>query len=183
MGTFNAGAIEAKLTLDRSAFNREMREARAEAQRMQQEKIRPELQLRGREKLDQLAAQLKKLDGDSVDIRLDTSGTAVEDIKRLEAQIKRMSGKDVDIDTDVSGLDDLAALEALIEEMDPSEIHLDLNIDRAVTFARGHRLSRLYARSLADWRAELESLGFEVDSRDMSGNKPLANVMLYCRVR
>lgn len=60
---------------------------------------------------------------------------------------------------------------------------MGLNIDRVVTFARGHRLSRLYARPLAEWRAELESLGFEVDSRDMSGNKPLANVMLYCRVR
>jgi SAM-dependent methyltransferase len=61
--------------------------------------------------------------------------------------------------------------------------HMGLNIDRVVTFARGHRLSRLYARPLAEWRAELESLGFEVDSRDMSGNKPLANVMLHCRVR
>ena len=58
-----------------------------------------------------------------------------------------------------------------------------LGVDRVVTFGRGHRLPRLYARSLADWRRELESLGFEVDSRDMSGRKPFANVMLHCRVR
>lgn len=58
-----------------------------------------------------------------------------------------------------------------------------LGVDRVVTFARGHRLPQLYARSLAEWRRELEALGFEVESRDMSGRKPFANVMLYCRVR
>lgn len=58
-----------------------------------------------------------------------------------------------------------------------------LYVDRVVTFARGHRLPQLYPRTLAEWRRELESLGFEVDSRDMSGRKPFANVMLYCRVR
>lgn len=58
-----------------------------------------------------------------------------------------------------------------------------LYVDRVVTFVRGHRLPQLYPRSLADWRRELESLGFEVDSRDMSGRKPFANVMLHCRVR
>ncbi len=61
--------------------------------------------------------------------------------------------------------------------------HVCNGVDRVVTFARGHRLPRMYARPLAEWRADLEALGFEVDSRDMSGNKPFANVMLYCRVR
>src|SRR5690606_1325000 len=61
--------------------------------------------------------------------------------------------------------------------------HVGNGVDRAVTRMRGHRLPRLYCRSLADWRSELESLGFAVDHRDMSGRKPFANVMLHCTVR
>jgi hypothetical protein len=51
-----------------------------------------------------------------------------------------------------------------------------------VTFARGHRLPRLYARPLADWLALIRSVGFEAHSQAMSGDKPFANVMLVCRV-
>jgi hypothetical protein len=61
--------------------------------------------------------------------------------------------------------------------------HVCNGVDRVVTFARGHRLPQLHARPLADWRADLQALGFEVDCRDMNGHKPFANVMLYCRVR
>ncbi|MBX3609926.1 MAG: class I SAM-dependent methyltransferase [Hydrogenophaga sp.] len=61
--------------------------------------------------------------------------------------------------------------------------HVCNGVDRAVTYARGHRLPRLYCRGLADWRGELEHLGFAVEHRDMNGRKPFANVMLHCRVR
>lgn len=55
-------------------------------------------------------------------------------------------------------------------------------VDQVVTFSRGHRLPRLYCRSLADWRALLRDVGFEVESLAMSGALPFANVMLVCRV-
>ena len=54
-------------------------------------------------------------------------------------------------------------------------------VDHAVTFSRGHRLPRLYCRSLAEWKVLLEHVGFQVDSLAMSGALPFANVMLICR--
>jgi SAM-dependent methyltransferase len=55
-------------------------------------------------------------------------------------------------------------------------------VDRAVTFVRGHRLPTLYYRSLADWVALLETIGFKVDTIPMSEGKPFANVMVVARV-
>lgn len=51
-------------------------------------------------------------------------------------------------------------------------------VDRAVTFARGHRLPTLYCRRLTEWIDLLRGLGFEVDTMPMSEGKPFANVML-----
>lgn len=61
--------------------------------------------------------------------------------------------------------------------------HISNWVDHVVTFARGHRLPRLYCRSLADWTTLLTGLGFEVESVPMSEGKPFANVMLVCRKR
>lgn len=55
-------------------------------------------------------------------------------------------------------------------------------VDRLVTYTRGHRLPRLYCRTLTDWVAELQRLGFVVETEPMNGRKPFANVMLVCRV-
>jgi hypothetical protein len=55
-------------------------------------------------------------------------------------------------------------------------------IDHLVTFARGHRLSRLYCRSLRDWQALLRQLGFTVESVPMSQGTPFANVLLVARL-
>jgi cyclopropane fatty-acyl-phospholipid synthase-like methyltransferase len=60
--------------------------------------------------------------------------------------------------------------------------HISNWVDHTVTFVRGHRLPRLYCRTLAEWTALLSGLGFEVSSDPMSEGKPFANVMLVCRV-
>lgn len=60
--------------------------------------------------------------------------------------------------------------------------HMSNWVDHIVTFARGHRLPRLYCRSLAQWKEVLEGVGFTVQSDSMSEGKPFANVMLLCRV-
>ena len=60
--------------------------------------------------------------------------------------------------------------------------HICNGVDRLVTYTRGHRLPRLYCRTLADWVSELERLGFQVETEPMNGRKPFANVMLVCRV-
>lgn len=60
--------------------------------------------------------------------------------------------------------------------------HISNWVDHAVTFARGHRLPRLYCRPLADWVQLLRHEGFEVQTGAMSEGQPFANVMLHCRV-
>lgn len=60
--------------------------------------------------------------------------------------------------------------------------HISNWVDHVVTFARGHRLPRLYCRSLSDWRCILNEIGFTVESDAMSEGKPFANVMLLCKV-
>jgi len=55
-------------------------------------------------------------------------------------------------------------------------------VDFVVTTLRGHRLTQLHCRPLADWRGSLAKLGFEVDAQPMSEGTPFANVMLVARV-
>ena len=51
-------------------------------------------------------------------------------------------------------------------------------VDHVVTLARGHSLSRLYCKPLADWISQLERLGFQVEAKPMSQGTPFANVLL-----
>lgn len=55
-------------------------------------------------------------------------------------------------------------------------------VDRVVTRVRGHRVTPVYGRTLPLWIAQLESLGFEVQSLPMSQGTPFANVLLTARV-
>jgi SAM-dependent methyltransferase len=51
-------------------------------------------------------------------------------------------------------------------------------VDRLVTRVRGHRAAPRFGRPLADWIAQLEGLGFQVQSEPMSHGTPFANVLL-----
>jgi SAM-dependent methyltransferase len=51
-------------------------------------------------------------------------------------------------------------------------------VDHVVTFARGHRNSRMYCRPLPEWKAALAELGFEVRSLPMNKGTPFANMLL-----
>jgi 2-polyprenyl-3-methyl-5-hydroxy-6-metoxy-1,4-benzoquinol methylase len=51
-------------------------------------------------------------------------------------------------------------------------------VDHVVTLARGHSLSRLYCKPLADWISQLERMGFRVEAKPMSQGTPFANVLL-----
>jgi len=57
-----------------------------------------------------------------------------------------------------------------------------LAVDRAVTLARGHGLPRFHCRSVAQWSASLEALGFAVSAAPMSRGTPFANVLLVARL-
>lgn len=51
-------------------------------------------------------------------------------------------------------------------------------VDRVVTRFRGHRLGRLYCRSLTDWIGLLRDSGFDVKVRPMSQGTLFSNVLL-----
>ena len=53
-------------------------------------------------------------------------------------------------------------------------------VDRLVTRVRGHRVAPTFGRSVAQWRALLEQLGFEVQTQAMSQGTPFANTLLVC---
>ena len=53
-------------------------------------------------------------------------------------------------------------------------------IDRAVLLARSGRVPPLSGRTLPQWHAALEALGFRVRAHPMSHGTPFANVLLVC---
>jgi cyclopropane fatty-acyl-phospholipid synthase-like methyltransferase len=55
-------------------------------------------------------------------------------------------------------------------------------VDHVVTFVRGHRLPRLYCRSVSDWTQALTTIGFRVQPMAMHEGTPFANIMLICEL-
>lgn len=55
-------------------------------------------------------------------------------------------------------------------------------VDAVVFFLRGHRSSRLYCRSLSEWQALLQALGFAIDTLPMHEGTPFANILLVARL-
>ncbi len=55
-------------------------------------------------------------------------------------------------------------------------------VDAVVTRIRGHRVLPQYGRTLAEWSAQLQTLGFHVESQPMSAGTPFANVLLIAKV-
>lgn len=60
--------------------------------------------------------------------------------------------------------------------------YMSLGVDWLVTRMRGHRLRRLYCRSVVQWMAALQAFGFVVDALPMSAGTPFANVLLIARL-
>jgi cyclopropane fatty-acyl-phospholipid synthase-like methyltransferase len=56
-------------------------------------------------------------------------------------------------------------------------------VDHVVTFARGHRLPRLYCRSVKEWTQSLSAIGFSVQPMAMHEGTPFANIMLICELQ
>lgn len=56
-------------------------------------------------------------------------------------------------------------------------------VDAIVTRVRGHRVTPTFGRTLAEWKAQLEALGFEVRSEQPMSKLPFANVLLVADVK
>jgi SAM-dependent methyltransferase len=54
-------------------------------------------------------------------------------------------------------------------------------LDRGISFARGHRMQRVWCRPLQGWLVALEQRGFAVEAIPMSAGTPFDNVMLVAR--
>jgi SAM-dependent methyltransferase len=55
-------------------------------------------------------------------------------------------------------------------------------VDRAVTWVRGHESPPAWGRSVAQWKALLQTLGFEVRSLPMNQGTPFANMLLVAEL-
>jgi SAM-dependent methyltransferase len=55
-------------------------------------------------------------------------------------------------------------------------------VDSVVFFMRGHKSSRLYCRTLAEWTHVLQKIGFQVETKPMSEGTPFANVLMLARL-
>lgn len=55
-------------------------------------------------------------------------------------------------------------------------------VDNIVFLCRGHKLSRLYCRSLSDWLTLLYKMGFHVETKPMSQGTPFSNVLLLASI-
>ncbi|MBL8498119.1 class I SAM-dependent methyltransferase [Nitrosomonas sp. JL21] len=54
-------------------------------------------------------------------------------------------------------------------------------VDAVVFALRGHTSVRVYCRSLAEWKDQLENIGFKVTDIPMHQGTPFANILLHCR--
>jgi SAM-dependent methyltransferase len=69
------------------------------------------------------------------------------------------------------------------DESGSLRFRITLAVDRAVMRLRGHRLAQLYCKPVAQWRRDLEALGFAVEEVPMSAGTPFANVLLVAHPR
>lgn len=130
MSTFNAGAIEAQLTLDRSPFNREMRAAQAQARRFEARKINPEIRLKGKEELTEAEALLKAIGDERVNVQIDIDGR--EQILETALLISNLDGRNIDLNVDVDAakaLAELGMIEGVVSALDGRNIDLDIDAD------------------------------------------------------
>ena len=62
-----------------------------------------------------------------------------------------------------------------------ASLHYTLAMDRLATALRGRWISRFHCKPAAQWRRELEALGFSVQNHPMSEGTGFANVLLVAR--
>jgi hypothetical protein len=125
VATFNAGAIEATLTLDRSPWNRDLRAAQAQARRFSATKISPKLNIDGMERLIELAATLEGLDAKSIDIGIDIDGK--EDLAMVSTLVNNLDGETLNMSINLRGEQELIQAKIMAEALDGTDIDMDID--------------------------------------------------------
>lgn len=125
MANFNAGAIEGTLTLDRSPFDRDLKEAIAKARAFEKEKIKVALEIVDQEELTYLQERLQQLQNESVSIDVDVDDSTVN---RLEKRLKAIQDETVTIEIDVDDAA-IAALRAELKAIPDEKVTVEVDVD------------------------------------------------------
>lgn len=105
MGNFDAGSIEARLTLDRSQFKRELEAARAEARNLETNGIDVKLDLDAaatEARIKEIEAELRGLEAPTLDLDLDDAAAKAK-IATLKAELATLHNPHVNVDVDTGG--------------------------------------------------------------------------------
>jgi phage-related protein len=133
VANFNAGAIEGTLTLDRSPFNKDLKEAMAMAKKFEQEKIKIPLEIEGLEKLDELKAKLDAIGDETVNIELDVDNA--DAISELQARLDEIRDETVTIEVDIDDAS-IGRLEAELKAIPDETVTVEVDTDEGVSALR-----------------------------------------------
>lgn len=128
MANFNAGAIEGTLTLDRSTFERDMREAQAMAKKFEQNKIKIGVDLDYTDEFAGLKATMDAVDGQNIGVQVDLDGEG--QIAELVGLLESIRDEVVDINVNVVGLDNALGLAAELKAIPDEEVEVSVDVDR-----------------------------------------------------
>lgn len=140
-GAYNAGSIEASLKLDRSEFNRELQQAKKDAEEFQKQKYSPKIVLDDTEakaKLQALKDELASLRNVSVTAALSGYDSLATQLTALQGQADRLNGTTINIRAqidDTAARATLALLDAEITAMNARTITIHADVDTAAAAA------------------------------------------------
>lgn len=145
MPTFDAGSIEAKLKLDRSDFNRELRAAKRDAAEFERDDITKKLKADTRDfdkATDKVRKDAKKLDQEKseIEVRGDTSDWE-KDFRKTLAEAEELARRttDVKIDANVRTLraqSQVAELDAELDALGRKVVEPEIRIDEGGVLTR-----------------------------------------------
>jgi hypothetical protein len=144
--TFDAGSIDARLTLDRSAFSRELQEARLQAQRFEQNEITIRASLTDlSDEFLRMQEDVNNIDGRDIDLNVNVQNT--EALDRLKAQIDSLTGKTVEVDVNTD-LTELTLFEERIDGLRDRTIRLSVEVFSQSIQSLQARIASIEGRSV-----------------------------------
>lgn len=131
MANFNAGAIEGTLTLDRSPFNRDLKEAMAAAKKFEQQRISIPLEITGKEDLVTTATLVNNLDNS--DITIDLAIDGLDDIALTKELLDSIRDETVTIEVESDAAAAIAKLEAQLKAIPDETVTVEVDTDSGVS--------------------------------------------------
>lgn len=134
-GSYNAGSIEANLRLDRSEFNRDLQQAKKDAEEFAKQKYTPKIELDDTEakaKITALKEELRSLRDISVTASLSGYADLSAQLTSLQAQADHLNHTAITVRAqvdDTAALATLASLDAAITAMSARTLTIHADVD------------------------------------------------------